>query len=201
MKKIINIILCLLILAAIIVLGVIIFRYYQYQKNSNEAVEVVAQIEKEFEEVTQTDAEQGNQKVEVEYKGYKVVGIIEIPKINIKYPILNKTNDDSMQYSITKFAGGEVNSIGNFVVAGHNYIVGSMFGKVKQLEIGDQIKLTDLYNNTITYEIFDIYSVDPNDTSILEAEEENVREVTLITCTKGHIERLITKAREVNSQK
>ena len=128
MKKIINIILCLLILAAIIVLGVIIFRYYQYQKNSNEAVEVVAQIEKEFEEVTQTDAEQGNQKVEVEYKGYKVVGIIEIPKINIKYPILNKTNDDSMQYSITKFAGGEVNSIGNFVVAGHNYIDGSIFG-------------------------------------------------------------------------
>ena len=201
MKKVINIILCLLILAAIIVLGVIIFRYYQYQKNSNEAVEVVAQIEKEFEEVTQTDTEQSNQKVEVEYKGYKVVGIIEIPKINIKYPILNKTNDDSMQYSITKFAGGEVNSIGNFVVAGHNYIDGSMFGKVKQLEISDQIKLTDLYNNTITYEIFDIYSVDPNDTSILEAEEENVREVTLITCTKGHIERLITKAREANSQK
>ena len=101
-----------------------------------------------------------------------------------------------MQYSITKFAGGEVNSIGNFVVAGHNYLDGSMFGKVKQLEIGDEIKLTDLYNNTVTYEIFDIYSVDPNDTSILESVQENTREVTLITCTKGHVERLITKARE-----
>lgn len=191
MKKIINIFIIILILAAIIVFGVIIYRYSQYQKNSEEAIEVVAQIEKEFEEKSGTE-----QKVETEYKGYGVVGIIEIPKINIKYPILNKTNDDSMQYSITKFAGGEVNSIGNFVVAGHNYLDGSMFGKVKQLEIGDEIKLTDLYNNTVTYEIFDIYSVDPNDTSILESVQENTREVTLITCTKGHVERLITKARE-----
>ena len=104
-----------------------------------------------------------------------------------------------MQYSITKFSGGDVNSIGNFVVAGHNYLDGSMFGKVKQLEIGDEIKLTDLYNNTITYEIFDIYSVNPNDTSILEGVDENSREVTLITCTKGHVERLITRAREKTS--
>lgn len=194
MKKFLNIFIILLVLAAIIVLGVIIYGYSQYQANSNAAVEVVAQIEKEFEELSETD-----EKVEAEYKGYKVVGIIEIPKINIKYPILNKTNDDAMQYSITKFSGGEVNSIGNFVVAGHNYLDGSMFGKVKQLEIGDEIKLTDLYNNTITYEIFDIYSVDPNDTSILESVDKNSREVTLITCTKGHVERLITKAREIKN--
>ena len=200
MKKIINVFIVILILAAIIVFGVIIYRYSQYQENSEEAIEVVAQIEKEFEEISKTEATEGTeQKVETEYKGYKVVGIIEIPKINIQYPILNQTNDDSMQYSITKFAGEEINSIGNFVVAGHNYLDGSMFGRVKQLEIGDEIKLTDLYNNTVTYEIFEIYSVDPNDTSILESVEEDTREVTLITCTKGHVERLITKAREKNS--
>lgn len=191
MKKLINILIIILVISAIILLGVIVYRYSQYQKNSQEAVAVAEKIEEEFEQTLET-----NNKVEMEYKGYQVVGIIEIPKINIKYPILNKTNDDSMQYSITKFAGGEVNSIGNFVVAGHNYLDGSMFGKVKQLEIGNEIKLTDLYNNTVTYEIFDIYSVDPNDTSILESVQENTREVTLITCTKGHVERLITKARE-----
>ena len=194
MKKFINIFIILLVLAAIIVFGVIIYRYSQYQANSNAAVEVVAQIEKKFGEVSET-----NQKVEIEYKRYKVIGIIEIPKINIKYPILNKTNDDAMKYSITKFSGGEVNSVGNFVVAGHNYLDGSFLGKVKQLEIGDKIKLTDLYNNTVEYEIFDIYSVNPNDTSILKSVDVNLREVTLITCTKGRVERLIIKAREVKS--
>ena len=153
---------------------------------------VAEKIEEEFEQTLET-----NNKVEMEYKGYQVVGIIEIPKINIKYPILSETNEGSIQYVIPKFAGEDINSIGNFVVAGHNYLDGSMFGKVKQLEIGDEIKLTDLYNNTISYEIFDIYSVNPNDTSVIKSVKEDSREVTLITCTKGHIERLITRAREI----
>ena len=190
MKKIINIFLVILTLSAIVVLGIIIFKQYEGKENSNQAIQVVAQIEEKFNNIENT-----NKKIEMEYKGYKVVGIIEIPCINIKYPILNKTNDNSMQYSITKFSGGEVNEIGNFVVAGHNYLNGTMFGKVDQLKIGDEIKLTDLYNNTLTYEIFDIYSTDPNDTSIIESSKEGTKEVTLITCTKGQINRLITKAR------
>lgn len=190
MKKIINVFLVILTLSAIVVLGIIIFKQYEGKENSKQAIQVVAQIEEEFNNIENT-----NKKIEMEYKGYKVVGIIEIPSINIKYPILNKTNDNSMEYSITKFSGGEVNEIGNFVVAGHNYLNGTMFGKVDQLKIGDEIKLTDLYNNTLTYEIFDIYSTDPNDTSILESSKEGTKEVTLITCTKGQINRLITKAR------
>lgn len=190
MKKIINVFLIILTLSAIVVLGIIIFKQYEGKENSNQAIQVVAQIEEKFNNIENT-----NKKIEMEYKGYKVVGIIEIPCINIKYPILNKTNDNSMEYSITKFSGGEVNEIGNFVVAGHNYLNGTMFGKVDQLKIGDEIKLTDLYNNTLTYEIFDIYSTDPNDTSIIESSKEGTKEVTLITCTKGQINRLITKAR------
>lgn len=190
MKKIINVFLIILTLSAIVVLGIIIFKQYEGKENSNQAIQVVAQIEEEFNNIENT-----NKKIEMEYKGYKVVGIIEISSINIKYPILNKTNDNSMQYSITKFSGGEVNEIGNFVVAGHNYLNGTMFGKVDQLKIGDEIKLTDLYNNTLTYEIFDIYSTDPNDTSIIESSKGGTKEVTLITCTNGHINRLITKAR------
>ena len=151
MKKVINIFLVILIIAAVVILGMIIFRFSKNNENNKEAIQVVAQIEEEFEKANNTGIQ-----VETEYKGYKVVGIIEIPKIDIKYPILNKTNDDAMQYAITKFSGGEINSIGNFVMAGHNYLDGSMFGKVKQLKVGDEIKLTDLYNNTVTYEIFDI---------------------------------------------
>lgn len=191
MKKVINIFLVILIIAAVVILGMIIFRFSKNNENNKEAIQVVAQIEEEFEKVNNTGMQ-----VETEYKGYKVVGIIEIPKIDIKYPILNKTNDDAMQYAITKFSGGEINSIGNFVMAGHNYLDGSMFGKVKQLKVGDEIKLTDLYNNTVTYEIFDIYSTDPNDTKIINSVKENTKEITLITCTNGHINRLITKARE-----
>ena len=191
MKKVINIILTILIIMAIVVTGIIIYNYVISKQNDDNLAEVVTEIEEQF------TANEGQQAANVQYNGYDVVGIIEIPSINIKYPIINKTNDTTMKYSITKFSGGEINSIGNFTVAGHNNLNGTMFGKVKRLNIGDQIKMTDLYNNTVTYEIFEIYSVDPNDVSVLNPVDENTREITLITCTNGHLNRLITKAREV----
>ena len=192
MKKVINVILILLIIAALVVIGLIIYNYVISKQNDNNLAEVVTEIEEQFSNNTNI-----TEPVNVQYNGFDVVGIIEIPSINIKYPIINKTNDTTMKYSITKFSGGEINSIGNFTVAGHNNLNGTMFGKVKKLNIGDQINLTDLYNNTVTYEIFDIYSVDPNDVSCLNSVNENAREITLITCTNGHLNRLITKAREV----
>lgn len=190
MKKVINIILTILIIMAIVVTGIIIYNYVISKQNDDNLAEVVTEIEEQF------TANEGQQAANIQYNGYDVVGIIEIPSINIKYPIINKTNDTTMKYSITKFSGGDINSIGNFTVAGHNNLNGTMFGKVKRLQIGDEIKMTDLYNNTVTYQIFDIYSVEPNDVSCLESVDENTREITLITCTNGHLNRLITKARE-----
>ena len=70
-------------------------------------------------------------------------------------------------------------------------------GKNKRLKLGDVIELTDLTNKTIKYEIYKIFPTDPNDVTILETEDESIREVTLITCTKGHEQRLIIKAREI----
>ena len=194
MKKVINIILTILIIMAIVVTGLIIYNYIVSEQNDNKLAEVVTEIEEQFSNNASTNS---IEPAKVQYNGYDVVGIIEIPSINIKYPIINKTNDTTMKYSITKFSGGEINSIGNFTVAGHNNLNGTMFGKVKRLKVGNQIKMTDLYNNTVTYEIFDIYSVDPNDVSCLNAVDENTKEITLITCTNGHLKRLITKAREI----
>ena len=72
-----------------------------------------------------------------------------------------------------------------------------MFGKTKYLQIGDKIKLTNLKNKIIEYEIFKIYSIDPDDVSCVESVESGTREITLITCTNGHKNRLVTKARQI----
>lgn len=191
MRKVYNFLLIILILAAIIV-GIMIFnKYYKEMKNEEQLSEVVTSIENEKEEKEKKHT----------YKGYDVIGIIEIPKIKIKYPILSKTTEESMLVSVTKFWGPNVNEIGNITIAGHNNFSGTMFGKTKQLEKNDIIKLTDLKNNTLEYKVFDKYSIDPNDVSCVESVEKGTREVTLLTCTKGHKERLIIKAREDNKNK
>lgn len=139
----------------------------------------------------------------IEYKGYEVIGLVKIPKIELEYPILDikiynpENTKEPMKYSIVKYWGENVNDYGNLSIAGHNNYDGTMFGKTKNLVLGDIVELTDLNNQTINYEIYDIFVTDPNDVTILETKDKSIREVTLITCTNGNKERLILKAREI----
>ncbi len=129
------------------------------------------------------------------YKGYKVVGKIKIPKLQIEKYILEETSQETLKVAVTKTCGPKVNEIGNFCISGHNYP--QTFGKIKDLEIGDKILLTDTYNREMTYQIYDTYKVSPTDVSCLSQETAGEREVTLITCTLGAIKRNIVKAVEV----
>lgn len=194
MKKICDIILILLIIVAT-VFGIIIGKeYIRREKNEDKLSEIVAQIES-----ISTDTNNNEQNTEelIKLDGYDVEGIIEIPKIDIKYPIVSTTSDEAMKIAITKFWGNGINEIGNYCMAGHNYKNGTMFGKTKYLNIGDTIKMTDLNLNTLEYKVFKIYTIDPDDVTCIESVEANTREITLITCTNGHKNRLIIKAREI----
>lgn len=194
MKKVYNLIIAVLIVALIVVVAMIVIRYGDNYLNEKEVSSSLETIE---EELNKEETQQSESLPELEFKGYKVEGIIEIPKINIKYPIIDHTNEETMKVSITKFWGPQANEIGNYTVAGHNNKDGTMFGKTKYLQIGDKIKLTNLKNETIEYEIFKIYSINPDDVSCVESVENGTREITLITCTNGHKNRLVTKARQI----
>lgn len=181
----------LLVIAVITVIGIILTRYYNSFQND--------QANKEIVEVFSISSEK-----EITMDGYRVIGIVKIPKIEIEYPILDidtynpEETKEPMKTSIVKYWGGNVNDYGNLSIAGHNKYDGTMFGKTKKLEIGDIIELTDLNNKTLQYEIYSKFVTDPNDVTILKTTDESIREVTLITCTNGNRERLILKAKEIS---
>ena len=201
-QKIYKIFFIILIIALIIVIGLIAVKYTKSYINESESKEVVSMfLESVQEENKESNTEQDEN--EIIMNGYKVIGIIKIPKIEIEYPILDITTynpadtSEPMKYGIVKYWGDNVNEYGNLSLAGHNYYNGTMFGKTKKLEVGDMVELTDLKNDTIKYQIYDKFSTDPNDVTILENNDKTVREVTLITCTNGNRNRLILKAREI----
>lgn len=201
--KIYKIILLVLILAIIIVLSLITIKVVKSNINEKNLKETVAQIYAQ-EELTPVSEEDNSEntisaidEIDMDIKGNKVVGIIKIPKIGLEYPILEKTTVDTLNLSITKFWGNKINEIGNVTLAGHNMLNGTMFGKVKDLQEGDIIELTDIQKVTLKYKIYKIYVTDPNDISCILPEKENVREITLITCTNGNKNRLIVKAIEI----
>lgn len=188
-------ILVMLVITALVLAIFIIKKYIEGNKIENNIQSVLQEIKKE----KQSDPNQIDviKEIDEEIEGYKVVGIINIPKINIEYPILEKTNKESLKLSITKFWGEKINQKGNVVLAGHNNLNNKMFGKIDKLENGDIIELTDSQMVAVEYQVFDKYIIDPNDINCIFPVEENTREVTLITCTNRDKNRLVVKAREI----
>lgn len=188
-------ILVMLVITALVLATFIIKKYIEGNKIESNIQSVLQEIKKE----KQSNPNQIDviKEIDEEIEGYKVVGIINIPKINIEYPILEKTNKESLKLSITKFWGEKINQKGNVVLAGHNNLNNKMFGKIDRLENGDIIELTDSQMVTVKYQVFDKYIIDPNDINCIFPIDENTREVTLITCTNRDKNRLVVKAREI----
>lgn len=188
-------ILVMLVITALVLAIFIIKKYIEGNKIESNIQSVLQEIKKE----KQSNPNQIDviKEIDEEIEGYKVVGIINIPKINIEYPILEKTNKESLKLSITKFWGEKINQKGNVVLAGHNNLNNKMFGKIDRLENGDIIELTDSQMVTVKYQVFDKYVIDPNDIDCIFPIDENTREITLITCTNRDKNRLVVKAREI----
>ena len=128
---------------------------------------------------------------------YYTMAIIDIPSIDVHYPVLNLTTDELLRISPTKFHGPSPNEEGNFCIVGHNYRNKKFFSKVPTLENGEIIQITDLTGRMIEYEVYDKYVVDPSDVSCTSQLTDGQKIVTLITCTNDSKQRVIVKAREI----
>ena len=131
-------------------------------------------------------------------KQYESIGVINIPKINLIYPILSKTTDALMKVAPCKFHGGSPNEVGNLCIIAHNYRrKGVFFSDVPDLEVGDIVEIQDLSKRTVQYEVYDIHTVVEDDVSDTTQKTNGRKEVTLITCTDDSNEqRVIVRCKE-----
>ncbi len=134
---------------------------------------------------------------------YTTIATINIPKINVNYPILDGQTDSVeeteslLKISPTKFWGPDPNEVGNFCIVGHNYRNTKFFSKVPTLQNGDYIEITDDSGKTVRYSVYNKYEVSPDDVSCTSQLTNGKTEITLITCTNDSKLRVIVKARAV----
>ncbi len=128
---------------------------------------------------------------------YYTESILKIPKLGIEYPVLSDTSDELLKISVNKLHGPDPNEVGNYVIVGHNYRSGKMFGKLSKMVVGDTLELKDTSDRVITYKVYDIYTVEPTDVKCTSQLTNGKREVTLITCKNSGKQRLVVKAREI----
>ena len=134
---------------------------------------------------------------EVKIGKYRVIGSINIPSVALIFPILDTTSPEALNLSITKLYGPGLNEKGNVSLAGHNSRNGNFFGRLSGVVIDDIIEITDLSNRVVQYRVYDIYIVGPNNLEPTKTTNDDIREITLITCIQSGKKRLIVKAIEV----
>ena len=124
----------------------------------------------------------------------EIIGLIEIPKINVSYPILAQSNEELLKISVCRFSGPLPNHTGNLCIAGHNYKNTMMFSKIDELNINDTIYISDLKQNRLKYIVYNKFDTKENDFSVTS--NSNNTEITLITCNKNNNKkRVIIKAK------
>lgn len=148
-------------------------------------------------EVNDIQVESGSSNKKKTYKGFNVLGTIEIPKTNVKYPVLEKPTRKALEVAVAVLYPRDavLNSQGNVVIIGHNYRNSKFFSNNKKLSNGDKIYITGLDGKKITYIIYKTFQTDENDTSFYNRDTNGAREITLSTCTDDSSARTIILAK------
>ena len=192
MKKFINILIFLFIFALYLITFMMIYDNFRERKLNNQekyALELFEnKIEKKKEEIP------GNQTYTVSYKGYTILGRIEIPRVGINTVILKEHTYAAMNIGAIKTYGVDLNEKGGFVISAHNFRgKSSFFYPIRNLKNGDKINISDNKGRNMEYTVYSVSRyVEPNDTSYLVKTDDY--HVTLVTCENGGKSRIVVKA-------
>ncbi|MCR4759395.1 MAG: class D sortase [Oscillospiraceae bacterium] len=116
--------------------------------------------------------------------------VVEIADLNIKAPVLEGTDQQTIAKAVGHFTGTGDFGSGNYCIAGHSStIYKEYFNKLKDIENGMTITLYDTQKKHYDYTVSDSFVVEPDETWVLDDTGDN--RITLITCTDDGTQRLV----------
>lgn len=200
----------LLLFAIFTFIGMLIFDFHSSRVAENSLAEVVDALDQKIEENQKLVAEANSEEQQqaenaqpsavtqpvdmgVKIGNSTVFGKVKIDKIGIEYPIIEYINDNSLWKSICKISNNSINGTGNLCIAGHNMRNQTMFGKLRRVEIGDKVEITNVYGDKYVYTVYETFYVDPSQVDVLKNTDEPI--LTMITCNNTLDKRLIVRAK------
>ncbi len=106
------------------------------------------------------------------------IGILDIPVLNLSLPVMSTWSYPDLQISPCRYVGSVY--LDNMVIAAHNYQ--THFGRLKELNSGDEIIFTDVDGNIFRYTV--AYQEQLQKTDVEEMQTGDW-DLTLFTCTVG----------------
>ncbi len=176
---------CAVLLGTALILSALFLTVYnktEDQQAGREAAQIVEKViqntennENEPLEPVQTA---DTQMPEVEIDGYSYVGYLSIPVIGVELPVMAEWDYTRLKKVPCRQLGSSCAD--DLVIAAHNYR--SHFGRLKELEAGDEVIFTDMDGIVNTYEVDMVQVVSPDQTEMVE---NSGYALVLYTCTYG----------------
>ena len=195
-EKIIGIVLGVILAIVVItltIIGIIAFRHNKEVEQAGEANSTAIQSNAKGSgggqvSVNEIDIPERSSSKKKMMEGYEVIGVLEIPKTNLKTNILAETTKKTLEIAVSQiYTTGSLNQPGNTVIYGHNYRNTLFFSKNDELVKGDKFYITDEATQTKKeYIITETFITTATDTSFYSRTAEDTlgkAEVTLSTCT------------------
>ena len=108
----------------------------------------------------------------------------EVPRLDIRVPVLEGTGSKQLQVSAGHFEGTGALGKGNYCICGHNStIYAEIFNDLDRIRIGDEMYLIDKDDERTryTYVVTEYRTVEPDETWVLDNFGDN--RLTVISCT------------------
>ena len=119
----------------------------------------------------------------VSIDGHDYVGVLEIPAIGYRAPIMAEWSYENLEISACRFHGSVYTD--DLVLCAHNY--DRLYRRLTELKTGDAVWFTDMDGLTWTYEVADLETLSPN---MIEEMNDSGYELSFFTCTYGGQARL-----------
>jgi len=186
-----NILTIMCTIVSIAIIGIVAVVGYRMYNNYYREVGATHAIKK-FEEAIQS-----NKQTTTKYKEFTVIGVIEIPDINIKYPILQENTTKALETSVVlMYTSQGLNKEGNSAFMGHNYRNDTMFSNLQQLNNGDYIYITDSTGKRVRYRVDSVYNSVDAENEYITRNVNGKTEISLATITNDRKEKTIVLASE-----
>lgn len=183
-------ILCIVIGGVLLLAALGLYGYNRYEdaQAGAEAQVVVQDLEQKLEQTvskaesteTPSDSEEmlSPELPVVMLDGYDYIGVISIPAIDIKLPVMSDWSYPKLKISPCREFGSSRTD--DLVIAAHNYE--SHFGKLGSVSVGDNVIFTDMDGVENHYIVQKTDILQPTD---VDAVEHSGYDLVLYTCTYG----------------
>lgn len=163
---------------------------YQELDTGKKSKEILDIIETKINVSNKEEIKSNTEDLVLNISGYDYIGVINIPSLNIKLPIMRETDYDRLAISPCKYYGN-INT-NDLVLCAHDYV--NQFGKISNLKEDDIVIITDVLGNNYVYKVVLTEELNPTDiTNMIDSPFD----LTLYTCSYGALKRITVRCNRI----